>query len=362
MADNRRIFYAMQQVGFAPDGTTNYIAAHGVQSVGITTTFNLEQVFELGQIAIYDNIEQIPDVEITMQKILDGRPLLYHLATQGSTSGTLVGRSSVKTSAALSIFSDVKTSASGTPITQVTMSGLVTSSLNYAFAVDGPFTESLTLVGNDKKWISGGFTFSGQFLDNADTPASGISAQFRRNLVFTVPGTGTTKDVNGQYIYLTTILPTDIDGIASNGSNPPGTTGNSAHIQSITISCDLGRDQIFELGRKAPYFRYVTFPIEVTTEITTIAINWDKISADEAGGNNGADVGSNLKFQSIRVYTDDGTFISCGTRNKLNSVSYGGGDAGGGGGNVTCTYRYTTFNDLTVLHPADPSSITVTAV
>ena len=35
-------------------------------------------------------------------------------------------------------------------------------------------------------------------------------------------------------------------------------------------------------------------------------------------------------------------------------MNYGGGDAGGG--NVTVTYSYTTFNDFTVLHPQDPNA------
>ena len=76
-----RIYFANQQVAFRKDGDITWIAAHGVQSVAVTTTFNLEQAFELGQLAIYENIEGVPDIEITMSKVLDGYPLLYHLAT-----------------------------------------------------------------------------------------------------------------------------------------------------------------------------------------------------------------------------------------------------------------------------------------
>ena len=65
---NNRIFYAVQQVGLKPDGgyyhADAFRALHGVQSVGMTTNFNLSQVFELGQISIYENIEDIPDVEV----------------------------------------------------------------------------------------------------------------------------------------------------------------------------------------------------------------------------------------------------------------------------------------------------------
>ena len=81
---NNRIFYACQAVALKPMAGLNaqYKVAHGVQSVGITTNFNLEQAFELGQIQIYENIEGLPDVEVTMEKLLDGYPLLYHLASQ----------------------------------------------------------------------------------------------------------------------------------------------------------------------------------------------------------------------------------------------------------------------------------------
>jgi len=361
MPNNQRIFYAIEQFGVLPAGATAFTAAHGVQSIGITTNFDLVQVFEIGQLAIYDNVEQIPSVEVTAEKVLDGYPLLFHLATIGAPAGTLVGRSTMNTTVGMSVFADTNDSASGTPIAQVTMSGMVVSSLTYTFPVDGSCTESVTLVGNNKVWTdattgfsgsNGAIVFSGQFAGNADAPLAGKTMS-RFNVVFAVPS-GAPLDTNNQVLALTTVLPTDIYGITSSGTNPI-TTGSGAHVQGITISCDLGRDQIFELGRRFPYFRYVTFPVQVTTEITVIGTKWDGISATEAGGTNGAPAGSNLKNQSIRVYTEDGTFISCGTKNKLNSVSYGGGDASAGGGNVTLTYRYITYNDLTVKHPADPT-------
>ena len=79
MATNNRVYYAIQQVGIAAGsrGNNNFTPVHGVQSVGITTTFNLEQVFELGQISIYENVEGTPDVEVTMSKVLDGYIPLY---------------------------------------------------------------------------------------------------------------------------------------------------------------------------------------------------------------------------------------------------------------------------------------------
>jgi hypothetical protein len=74
MATNR-IFYAVQALGIDPVDTGQHADIkwlHGVQSVGITTNFNLEQAFELGQLAIYENIENVPEIEVTVERVLDG--------------------------------------------------------------------------------------------------------------------------------------------------------------------------------------------------------------------------------------------------------------------------------------------------
>ena len=60
-----------------------------------------------------------------------------------------------------------------------------------------------------------------------------------------------------------------------------------------------------------------------------------------------------LPVDIVCIVTCEGTAIYLGEKNKLSSVNYGGGDAGGG--NVTVTYSYTTFNDFTVIHPQDPN-------
>jgi hypothetical protein len=243
---NKRIFYAVQQVAIAPIGTTSYTTAHtvyGLQSVGMNTRFNLEQVFEIGQISIYQNLENIPDVEITLEKVLDGKPLIYHLATRGAPAGTLTGRSNVKSQAALSIFSDIQDSASGTPLSQVECSGMFVSSESFNFRVDGQFTEACTLVGNNKLWRTAGFTYNGVFPNN-DSPTMPAGVARRQHFIW--------------------------------GS------GN------------------FVVG-SGPY--------------SGLVIN----------------------------------------KNKLNSVTYGGANAGGRGGNATCTYSFTTFNDFSVVHPSDPT-------
>lgn len=154
---NYRIFYAIQQITFAREGqliddATKFTAGNGVQSVGITTTFNLEQAFELGQLAIYENIEGIPDIEVTIEKVLDGFAPIYCLATRGASATTLTGRQNTKTTALLSIYRDtaVSTNLDADRVSACYMSGLYVSSVAYTFPVEGNSTESVTLVGNNK--------------------------------------------------------------------------------------------------------------------------------------------------------------------------------------------------------------------
>lgn len=349
MPANRRIFWAIEAVGLAKLGSTTYTAVHGLQSCGITTSFNLEQVYELGQIEIYENIEGIPEVEMTLEKVLDGYPLIYHLATRGYPSNDLTGRANQRCSAALSIFGDTQNSASGTPIAQTTLSGLYVSSLSYNFPVDGNCTESVTFVGNNKTWKTSSFDFTGGFT-NDDQPlalTSGVGGvQRRENVLFVPANSDVTRDANSYVVTTTsTILPSIIDGISSSGTNNRDSTGQYAvHVQNISISTDLGREEILELGRLGPYYRYATFPVEVTCDIEVLTLRGDFVSAYE-------DTPS-LTDASIRVATSDSTFINLGTKNKLSNVTYGGADAGGG--NATCTYSFVTYNSLVVTHPQDP--------
>lgn len=354
MANNNRIFYAIQALGFAPHGTgwtpasgmaqqpSGFVAAHGVQSASINTQFNLEQVFELGQLELYENIENIPNIELTTQKVLDGYPLLYHLATPRATSPTLVGRSNERCFVALNIYPDTHDNASGVPITSVGMSGMYVSALTYTINVEGNSTEDITLVGNDKTWRGSGYVDFRPDFDGTDAPLAitGSGGVQRR------------EDVLMGELSNSSRWPTVIPGITSSGTNPESGDGYSAHIQTVTISTDLGRTELFELGIRKPYFRYVEFPVEVTCAIDVTSSEGDQVdaAADPAGG-------TNLTDESIVVRMRDGTTINLGSKNKLASVTYGGGDAGAGGGNATCTYNFSNFNSLTVTHGQDPAGL-----
>lgn len=354
LGTNRRIFYACQAVGIAPNGSESFSPIRGLQTVGINTTFNLEQVFEIGMISIYENIENVPDVEITLEKVLDGFPLIYHLATQDATSGTLVGRSNAKANVALSIFDDTNESASGTAISTCIVSGCFVSQVSYKVGVDGNATESATIVANNKEWVTGARKWNPQWLsydsagnwdadpypsgdDGGPASQSGIA---RRQHV----------DMNRS------IFPTIIPGIgnwSTSGNNVLDTNLNCYNVsfQSFSASANLGREQILELGRKAPYFRYVKFPVEVTSEFEVLSKTGDKVGATEAGTQG---YGKNVTSEKIVMYLTEGTKIDLGTKSKLQSVNYQGG--GADGNNATATYSFRTFNDFTISHKNDPTA------
>lgn len=389
---NNRIYYAIQQVriGDVTDPTKAPFI-HGLQTVGISTNFNLEQVFEMGQLEIYQNIEEVPEVEVTLNKVLDGHMPIYLLATENPTAAypdavakgtSLAKRQNARCDVQLGIFDDEERGAFSdlSPISWVTMPAMYVSSVTYTFPVDGNFTEDVTLVGNDKVWLKatdqldGGLPFS----------STSTSTDIPNELV----GVGRRQFLN----MVNSRFPTQIYGVQSNGTLINGEAlpdgdlnkfqGWSVHFQNITVSCDLGRESISELGRFAPYHRYATFPVEVTSEFEVISTEGDKISASQNGNFVktgfasppvfGADyqvatdtkafscnARFNLVDQLIYLETCEGTMIHLGEKNKLTSVNYSGGDTGGG--NVTVTYSFSTYNDFYVGHKETSPNLAGTA-
>ena len=388
--NNDRIFYATQAVAIAPEGTaaSNYDVAdvaHGVQSIGITTNFNLEQAFELGQLEIYENIEGLPDVEVTMEKVLDGNRLLYHMASAFDSSdntaigptdtGKLIRRSKIRSDVRLGIYEEDNTNvfanapatssaiAGDKQSTEVYMSGMFISSVSYTVPVDGNATESVTFVGNNKKWFhsSTSTDFSemaltktgNQPLTNLDGNDSPLAATSGSNSVSTMLASGGIQR-REDVIMTKSIFPKSIRGVvgtsAGNGYDDTAKE-NRIHVQNFSCSTDFSREDILELGRETPYARPANFPIEVSCEIEAITTEGDFVTALEEGNpllDETIASGENTENETIKLVLRGGYVFDLGEKNRLSSVSYGGGDAGGG--NATCTYSFTNFNDLDVLH------------
>lgn len=389
---NTRVFYATQGVVVGDfkatsivdswqagdsylDGDGKLMIAHGLQSIGVSTNFNLEQIFELGQLSLYENFEEVPEIEVTFEKVLDGYSLIYHLGTVDATNPTLTGRSEARADVrmAIGLTADTSIQSGNSGVAELYCSGMYINAVSYNLATDGNFTESTTFVGNDKQWYSGsenGILVSAKAIISAfttsifgnDAPVSPDNSVLRRqNVVIGSAGlgmaSGTFRTVVPDFIEGTTTGATGVtdalngNGLNSNCSYIDDSDANTVHLNSASISVDLGRESINELGSKAPYSRYVSFPVDVTCDIEVTAIGGDNVDAAEEA--------KNLSDHSIQFVLDDSTVLQLGNKNKLTSVTYGGGDAGGG--NATISYSMTNSNDFVVLHSGDPISISGTS-
>ena len=338
---NNRIFYACQAVFIGKTGHTPVAVGspttagrfmQGVQSVGITSNFTLDQAFELGQIEIYENSEEVADIEVTLEKVLDGKPLLYGQACGNSVKTNMVAAGKNRSDVYLGVYADTVSSTDSESVGAVVMcSGMYISSVSYTYPTDGAATESVTLVGNDKYWSD---NIAG-VVPNPDTsygasPATGLD------------GSDSSTTNNGSGLVRRQKVDIKNSTIPAEISNPMGTTSTDKskgyHISSISISADFGRESILELGSFGPYHRYAGYPIEVTAEFEVTAVSGDLVNVSGTA--------ENLSDRTIVIKDDGGHIIDLGTKNKLSSVSYSGGDTGGG--NATCTYSYSTFNDLKV--------------
>jgi len=351
MARNNRIFYATQAIALKPQSDTTtpptyftgatdgWYYPRGVQSAGITTNFALEQVFQLGQIELYENVEDVPEIEVTINKVIDGTPPLYLMCMGGSTGipgangKELVNLANNRVNFRLGIYSDTNSAATGTVPTWVDCSGMYLSSVSFTIPVDGNATEDVTLVGNNKYWNSGvvGGANAGFFSSQADAGT------------MTAPAIGRRYKFNSSQ----SVIPT-----GAGGGIPIPENRTMPYLQSVTVSTDLGREAINELGAMAPYYRYVTFPVEVTSEFEIIGDKGDQVEGKDFDGQVGCDVVyKNLQDKPVKIVVcgsgiNDYLEIDLGSKNKLTSVNYTGGEAGGD--NVTITYSYQTFNKFKV--------------
>jgi hypothetical protein len=330
-------------------------------------------------LSLYENIEDIPEIAVSMQKFLDGYSLLYHLgasydgtgAVIGATNTTLSGRADTRSDVRLVINATTEEAVTSTDsgVAELYCSGMYLSSIGYTVPTEGTCTEDVSFVGNNKKWLtddadgqlvlingSSGLdtAFASIFGDDAPTYDTGHVLR-REDVCDTNVSAG---GPSAAYRY-TTVLPSIIEGItaATTGtmtdtiwaSRAPTSAGrldtDNAHIQSFNCSVDLGRESINQLGTKTPYSRYVSFPTEVTSSLEVIAIGGDNVDALETNR-------SNLSNHEICVALKDSTVIHLGKKNKISSITYGGGDAGGG--NASITYNFSNFNDFVILHSGDP--------
>jgi hypothetical protein len=342
MATNKRIFYATQGVKLYPvseAGTVgNAIVPGGLQSAGVTTNFNLEKVFQLGQLELYDSIENNPEVEVTLNKVFDGTKPLFLITMGGAsnaTSGSIIKDQNNRVNMDLLIHKDTNQgTASTTGVSKLTCTGLYPSNFSYTFPTDGNATEEVTLVGTNKTWS---LSPSSAAVISSDQTSKGTARRWKFDKTASVFPVG-------------------------DGGMPSGSP-----LTNVTVSFDLGREAIYTLGEYEPYLRFVNFPVEISTEITSIGMDGDFLNMNE---NLYSCTGvSSVKDFPIKLVVcgsgvGDKLSINLGNKNKLQTVNYSGGDTGGG--NVEISYSFTTDNTFEMVASGtfalpDGSSLSVPA-
>ena len=335
MASNR-VYYAVQRATLtrcnaagvtaitgSDAETTAYpaMASSMIQSVGISSSLDYEQIFELGRLQIFQNVEGIPSVEITVERALavNHRQASIDATYPEGTMWHLAGNST--TAAAAQRFNlNMQTAADEgtlTPEGFVKCTGLYMSNYTLNFNLEGASTESATFVGNDIKWSTGSI---------AEVAGLASSAAIQSYIAH--------PDTNS--------------GVLDRKTFTGGTIGIGG-LQSATFSVSMDREDLLELGSKTPYFRAASFPVETTLEIEYIAgKDANGTTIDESALNSGCDVGAGIS-SGDHIKAGNRTF-QFGSMNWTGS-SYSGGDAGGG--NATISFNYQGFNFLEINENTD---------
>lgn len=346
-----RLFYANQGLYIKPVSDSGaYDFVHGVQSADDSYDLPSDPVTEWGMVGSYEISDGISTVNFNCSKVLDGCLPIGLMATEGAAAAGLTSRAEKQCVVAVGVYPSDLDYISGTPARVMEYSGLQMTNWSFEFNVDGPFTESMSFEGSYAEWSLGSAAKYGTFPANptasgtevpcALTACSG-GVQFRENMKFT-----------GLY---PTLLPTYIPGVSSSGTVSYVGSCPSVPLQSISVSVDLSRERISQLGCKNAFARYPTYPVDVTTEITIFSQSGHSFQVTELGAYVVGCERTNAPSSTLRFSTDSGLVIDLGSKNKLSAVTQTFGDTGGSNG--TYTLSFTNKSVMSVFHVNDPSSL-----
>lgn len=276
---SRRIYYAVQSPSIG--GVSGLF-----QSVAFNTSVDFEQVFELGTLGQIEDIEGIPQAEITGERAIPVAGATMWGASTAAKGGASACQFIASASVAGSVSVVPDDNTTGTSTRLVNIAGVV-SNYSQNYAVEGPATESMTIVADSISW--GG---TGAGVPNANA------------------------------------LPTPTTVVLSRKN-----IDSTGCVQSASFNVDLSREDIMCLGQKMPNFKAAQFPIECGADIEQLAT---------AGSTSFAFT------QSTETDVTSPFTLTYGLGTLLNArttgASFSGGDSGGG--NMTRTDSYIAYNSF----------------
>lgn len=322
---NKRIFYGLQNVSISPDDDpANLVDIRGVQSVGTSSTTNIETFSAFGSIAA-TSILQDMDLEITMEVgIGSWTTALSRIGYDGFNSGFF------DTTKVVRITYDV-----GGTTKYVELDAILTS-YSAQMGTDGPATESLTF-------------------QNAGNAGFGAAAAGTTPL----PESPSALDLCGVFT-----RPDLHEFHRKKRSDCCSTAGpvfqTVAKATSWSISMDASNEKVSVLGQSMPFGKFASFPVETSMEVE---MHLDP-SIDMGGFNSGSITSSTLDdvcYDPTVILGPDAVSATSKSWNlhraRQSGQSRSGGDVGGG--NVTLSESYTGYNDLG--HDTDLSTGTTEA-
>jgi len=314
----RRTYNSCSSLASTAGGVTGSVAYppelyRYFQSVGVNSTIEYEQLFELGRVGLYENLDGLPVAEITVEKAMDDEEALG-LFRQGG------GNTSAIEDSTFQIEMELRKPGVGgcgayTASGFVNVEGAIMTNYSMNWNVEGPLTESATYEAYDIGWSSGNTT----------------------DLI------NDTNGLDAQQAY------PDTSGIrtrehATEIRNPMG-----GYVQSVTFSVDLSREDVFTLGNKTPTIRSVQTPLQCTAEFECVA---DSASAYGLGFSSVNETTQGLEYRGIGRTLTAG--VSCpsdaGATVKwlkipnayLTNTTY---NVDTGGGNATINHTFTNYGD-----------------
>lgn len=328
MADNKRIFYALQQVEIASDtsataASINYTTLKGVQSVGLSSTTNIESFSAFGSTEATSILQDL-DLEITLENGLGDswQNSLYGLGVNGSNVWDF---SSFNFDTPRSVRLTYKVSDS--EIQTITLDTIL-ASYSIQMGTDGPATESVTFNN------AGTAVFA-----KTSAVAGALPSQTSAKLcdVITRP-------------FFTALKTTKYDDCCSTSTNAPAEYSN---VISFSAGFDLSNEKVSVLGQSLPIGKFSSFPSETSAEVET--------HVDPSGSIGNLNSGS-VTGNSLDDVCYDIAIQMPGNEFGMESMRWAGSSRSGGdvgGGNVTVSDSYTGYN--TFKYTYDDGSTTTTA-